>query len=172
MVFPPELLDLLQATKAEPWKGVVYRHMFASYSPTLENTRGARWNPRGVAAIYTSVERETALGEANYRLSLEPLRPRARRAIYSIRVTLHHVLDLRSMKLLQQIGIDDSCLGGVDLSACQQVGGAAAWLDHDGLLVPSARGPGGNLVIFPAKRSSDAVFEVIASEIVEESTLP
>jgi RES domain-containing protein len=62
--YPPELLDRLQALTPAPWSGQVFRHMFGSYPPDAENTRGARWNPPGVAAIYTSLTREGALAEA------------------------------------------------------------------------------------------------------------
>ena len=37
---------------------------------------------------------------------------------------------------------------GEDLSAPQLVGGAVAWLECAGLLIPSARDDGDNLVIF------------------------
>lgn len=55
---------------------IVYRHMLADIPPDRANTRGARWNPPDIAAIYTSFERETALAEAEYYLSLNtpPLR--------------------------------------------------------------------------------------------------
>ena len=57
MVYPPELLDRLQAITPTPWSGQAFRHMFGDYPPDAENTRGARWNPQGVAAIYTSLTR-------------------------------------------------------------------------------------------------------------------
>lgn len=60
MVYPPELLDRLQAITPTPWSGQAFRHMFGDYPPDAENTRGARWNPQGVAAIYTSLTRDGA----------------------------------------------------------------------------------------------------------------
>ena len=38
------------------------------------NTRGARWNPPGLAAIYTSEERDTAIAEGQHAIDMQPLR--------------------------------------------------------------------------------------------------
>ncbi len=50
------------------------------------------------------------------------------------------------------------------------VGGAAEWLKHDGILVPSARALGTNLVIFPNQQSATYRFEVKGSERVTDLT--
>jgi len=168
LVYPPEILDHLEQLSPEDWAGEVFRHMFAGVPPERENTLGARWNPRNLSAIYTSLARETALAEAEYRISLEPFRPRARRTLYRLRVNLHSVLDLRSRTLLGDLGIDQETLSGLDLKRCQQVGGAAAWLGHDGLLVPSARHEGTNLVIYSVNQGPDSEFHVVDSETVED----
>lgn len=170
MVFSPHVLDVLQNVKGDSWNGSVYRHMFAGFPPSLQNTRGARWNPQDVAAIYTSLERETALAEANYRLDLEPLRPKAKRTIYTIRIALRSLVELSGTVLENQLRIDSAVLSGRDLALCQEVGGAVAWLGHDGLVVPSARRrPGGrNLVIFPRELDPDNEFEVLESEVIAD----
>jgi RES domain-containing protein len=79
VVYPPELLDRLQAITPTPWSGQAFRHMFGDYPPDAENTRGARWNPQGVAAIYTSLTRDGALAEAEHQIAVQPIPPRARR---------------------------------------------------------------------------------------------
>src|SRR5262245_40629402 len=135
MIYPPGLLDILQELAPGAWEGEVFRHMFADYPPERSNTRGARWNPAPIAAIYCSLERETALAEAEYQLSLQPIRPRAKRTLYQIKVRLERVLDLRPPQLLEKLGITLNRLGDIDVSACQRVGGAVAWLGYDGLLV-------------------------------------
>jgi hypothetical protein len=50
----------------------------------------------------------------------------------------------------------------------QRVGGAIAWLGRDGLLVPSARADGVNLVIFPNQQKAEYEFRVVASEVIEK----
>jgi RES domain-containing protein len=166
MIYPPEMLDILQAAAVSAWQGTVYRHMFGSHGPARSNTEGARWNPPGLEAIYTSCERETALAEAEYYIGMQPLRPKAKRTIYTIRVSLGKVIDLSAPRLLSQLGITDDVLSSIDHSPCRVIGAAVDWLSHDGLLVPSARRRGGtNLVIFrPDLPASD--FQVTAEEVI------
>lgn len=169
MVYSPLLLDRLQAVEPEAWGGTVLRHMFAAHPPEKENIRGARWNPQDTAAIYTSLTREGVLAEAEHQLDSQPIRPRVRRTIYTVQVTLDAVLDLTDMALLDDLGVGAAELVAVDMRACQDIGGAAAWLDCDGILVPSARSSARNLVIFPAKRSPHAAFEVVSDEDVTDA---
>jgi RES domain-containing protein len=143
--------------------------MFASYPPDRENTLGARWNPPEVPAIYTSLARETVIAEAEYQLDMEPLRPPVRRTVYEIGLTLSAVLDLSSRSALGRLGISEHDLGANDHSACQVIGGAVEYLTHDGLLVPSARSPGGvNLVIYPNRQTSEYQFQILGQEIIFE----
>ena len=95
MLSDQEIRELLARVEVRRWQGHVYRHMFAGIPPDRENIRGARWNAPGVAAIYTSLHRRTALAEADFRLSLEtiPLRRDAARTIYRIQVELSAVVD-------------------------------------------------------------------------------
>lgn len=104
MIYPPDMLDILQSAAVSAWSGTVYRHMFGANLPTHANTHGARWNDTGLAAIYTSCERETALAEAEYYISLQPLRPRAKRALYTVRVTLKNVIDLTARRFSRSLG--------------------------------------------------------------------
>jgi RES domain-containing protein len=166
MIYPPEMLDTLQSAAVSSWEGTVYRHMFGAYPPARSNTTGARWNAPLLAAIYTSLERETALAEAEYAIASQPLRPKAKRMLYTIRVALQNVIDLTAPDLLPQLGITADVLSAVDQSLCRFIGGAVTWLGHDGLFVPSARWAGGtNLVIYQQDPSSD-VFEVVAEEVI------
>ena len=168
MTFDRALLEQLGKLPAAPWRGVVYRHMFADYSPDRENTRGARWNPPGAPAIYASVERALALAEAEYQIGLQPVRPCVRRTVYRIAVTLGSALDLTERAALAGLGVGQAELESLDHAACQRVGAAVEWLGHDGLLVPSARGPGTNLVIFPNQQRADYEFKVIDAEVLPE----
>ncbi len=146
--------------------------MFGDYPPDAENTRGARWNPPGVAAIYTSLAREGALAEAEHQIALQPIPPRARRTVYALELTLASVLDLTNPVLLESLDVGPAELADDDMTACRQLGGASAWLAHDGLLLPSARSPNTNLVIFPANRSRDARFVILNTEPVDRADQP
>jgi RES domain-containing protein len=165
MVHDPDILNLLESLQITAWRGTVFRHMFADFPPTRTNDNGARWNPPGVSAIYTSTERDTVLAEAEHRISLEPFRPRAKRTIYSLAVELGVVIDLRDPQLLVAVGISEATLVQLDFRPCQAIGAAVRFLGADGLLVPSARAVGTNLVIFPHE---DIELEVIGSEVIQE----
>ena len=164
MVYPPLLLDRLQAAAASPWQGRAFRHMFADYPPDAENTRGARWNPAEVAAVYTSLTRDGVIAEANHQIALQPLPPRVKRTVYEIDIALTSVVDLTGSEALVSLDLASDDIAGDDMTACQQIGGAAAWLGRDGVLVPSARSDAVNLVIFAANREPDTRFDVLASE--------
>lgn len=167
MIYDREFLDKLDQLRAGRWRGEVFRHMFGDYPPERENQRGARWNPPETPAIYTSLTRNVALAEANFQISLQPIRPTARRTIYRIRVVLGSIIDLSDRSRLVALGISEDDLASLDLDVCQRVGGAIEWLGNDGLLVPSARADGVNLVIFPNQQKADYEFRVLDSAAVE-----
>ena len=145
-----------------PWRGQVYRHMFASYPPDRENRLGARWNPPDVPAIYTSLSRDAVLAEVEYQLSMEPTRPSVTRTLYQLDVSLSSVLDLTAPQTLASVGLSAADLAAVEHAKCQVVGGAVEYMAHDGLLVPSARHrEGKNLVIYPNRQTEDYRFEVL-----------
>lgn len=140
--------------------------MFGDYSPIRANVTGARWNGPSAAAIYTSCERETALAEAEYYISLQPLRPKAKRTLYTIDVSLRTVVDITAPSALRFLGITADVLRSEDQSRCRLIGNAVNWLGHDGLLVPSARRDSGtNLVIFRQDLGSHE-FHVIDEEVI------
>ncbi len=162
-----DVLRALAEISSSPWNGIVYRHMFADYRPDRENTLGARWNPAGIPAIYTSLSRDTVLAEVDYQLTMEPLRPSVRRTLYKIEVALSSVLDLSSWAVLETLGLSPQGFAGIDHAPCQKIGEVVAHLEHDGLLVPSARLTSGtNLVIYPNRRAPQYRFRVIESEII------
>jgi RES domain-containing protein len=172
MIYPPEMLDILQSATVSAWDGTVYRHMFGSHTADRINTEGARWNAPSLAAIYTSCERETALAEAEYYTSMQPLRPRAKRTLFTIHVSLKNVIDLTAADLLSRLGVADDVLSSIDHSPCRTIGAAVNWLGHDGLLVPSARRRSGtNLVIFQQDLATSA-FEVTDEEIIAPDDRP
>lgn len=169
MIFDQVILDALEALKGEFWEGEVWRVVFGARNPLLANTSGARWNPRDTAALYTSLEKDTALAELDHLRSIQT--PPTRRSGYTLHrlfVRVDRLLDLRDGEVLTSMGVTDDDLVGDDLTACQSVGGAAEWLGCDGLLVPSARATGVNLVIFVNKQDPDATLEVAeSSDIVD-----
>jgi RES domain-containing protein len=167
VIHDPLLLDALEQLDGEEWRGRVFRHVIGSARPELANLRGARWNPAGTQALYTSLDDRTAKAEGDQLISLQPIPPRAPRTIYELEIKAGSLLDLRDRSQLQAVGIGDAELRSDDWGACQRVGGAVAWLRHDALLVPSARDPeGSNLVIFVANLPSEAEIRTIGQRSV------
>src|ERR1700676_3024085 len=91
--------DILAGLPARPWEGVVYRLMLADYPPEKENIVGARWNPPGIGAIYTSESAEIAIAEVTHHLEQQPrpVRRDLKKKIYEIKVALAAVVDLEDV---------------------------------------------------------------------------
>ena len=155
MIYSTALLDALSSLKGLTWEGVVYRHMFGSNPPERENQSGARWNPQEVPAIYCSLEKRTAIAEADFQIAVQPFKPKAERRVHRIQVRLASAVQLTTWTLLESLGVDQTSYGSVEPPRCKEIGGALAYLGHDGILVPSARCDGVNLVIYP---TVDCVF--------------
>jgi len=166
MTHDPKLLDYLESLRRATWQGVVFRYTAGGRPPQRENTMGARWNPRGVPAIYTTLERETAIAELRHHIeALSPRPTRLNFKLYRIRVSVDRVVDLSSEEELGRAGLTLDHLHGDDFSACQRLGAAAHWLSTGALLVPSARRAGArNLVIFSDRQQPDHEFEVLDDE--------
>jgi RES domain-containing protein len=99
-IHDPELLDAIEHLGSEALEDVtVWRHMFNDNPPELSNTRGARWNPAGIAAIYTSEARETAIAEGQHAIDMQPLRPKARRFVYELRVSARKGIAHQAVRL-------------------------------------------------------------------------
>lgn len=168
----PNLLKALAELKPSVWSGRVWRHTFAGNPPDKANGRGARWNPPGIDALYLSLERDTALAEAEHQIAVQPIRPRAKRTLYQLDLELSNVLDLTDQVLLEGLGVSGAALSRLDFTACQRVGGAAAFLGHDGIFIPSGRHHGINLVVFISNQPSDAQLRVRESEVIDPGREP
>jgi RES domain-containing protein len=163
----PKLLEALATLTSRRWSGIVWRHTFADNPPHKANGRGARWNPPGVEALYTSVDRETALAEADHQMAVQPLRPRARRMLHRVEVHFTSVLDLSDAGTLATLGADAAALQGDDHRPLRAIGGAAAFLGYQALIVPSARHGGSNLVIFPTNEGAMDNVHFVGSEVLD-----
>lgn len=167
--FEPDaaVLEALAELKPTTWSGRVWRHTFADNPPDKANGRGARWNPPGTDALYVSLERNGALAEAEHQIEMQPVRPRARRTIHRLQLGLSNLLDLTDKALLKRLGVDDESLAAIDFTACQRVGGAAAFMGHDGILVPSARHRGVNLVVFVTNLRTESEIRVVHADVID-----
>ena len=111
MVHDPDLLDALEQLGAEAWSGRVFRHVLNDNAPELANTRGARWNPPGTAALYTSLAAQTAEAEGSYLISQQSPPLRISRTVYELEVAVTELVDLRGPAELLKVGISEDELG-------------------------------------------------------------
>ena len=144
------VLDALEVLDPEPFEGEVWRIARKGRDPLRGSGAGGRWSPAGeFEVLYTSLEREGALAEIGYRLSLEPVWPsRIEHRIHLIAARAEQTLRFTDVASLAPLGVDPSRYGSFEYAATQAVAAAARFLEFDGLIVPSARYDCANLVLF------------------------
>lgn len=145
--FDPALLDFLESCMLDRWEGTPWREVLGEGDPLRPNLRGARWNPPGVEALYCSLMRKTATAEVDHLVSLQSVPVRRRRSV-QLSVELTRVVDLQDLGGLGPLGIEEVQLTAKSVDVPRSVGHAASWLGCAGLLVPSVRHSGTNLVIY------------------------
>lgn len=163
--YDPAFLDAIEGLPVSNWQGRVWRHMFNDYAPERINTGGARWNPPGVGAIYTALDRETAVAEGQHAIDVQPRRFFRRRVLYELAVDIEDLVDLTTTEALSATGLSLADIDSDDHAACRHVGGAIAWIGRGGVLVPSARHDGTNMVILIGA-GGDAEIERLSFEVL------
>jgi RES domain-containing protein len=92
------------------------------------------------------------------------------RRVYRYEISLAAALDLRESVALATVGLTEGDIQGDDLSACQAVGEAAHYLAMEGIVAPSAAGPGEIVAVFYSRlRMGSAMRDV---DFVEWTSLP
>jgi hypothetical protein len=145
------ILDALEAIDPEPFGGEVWRVTRKGRDALRGSAANGRWSPSGAEfeALYTSLERDGALAEIGYRLSLEPVWPsRLDHEVHLIAVETERTLRFANLESLSPPGVDIARYHTFEYQATQAIAAAAYFLDLDSLIVPSARFACGNFVIF------------------------
>lgn len=144
------ILDALDAMDPVPFEGTVWRITRAGREATRGSAANGRWSPGGIIEVlYTSLERDGALAEIGYRLSLEPVWPsRLQHEIHELVAQSERALEFVDIASLAALGVDVSRYETFDYGATQAIAAAAHFLEFDGLIVPSARHGSSNLVLF------------------------
>jgi hypothetical protein len=160
------LLDALETTAPVAFDGGVWRVAGAGRDPLRGSTANGRWSPGGtIEMLYTSLERDGALAEIGFRLSLEPVWPsRLRHDIHALNVRTARTLAFADVAALAAFGVDVARYETFDYAATQALAAAAYFMEFDGLLAPSGRHPGRNLVLFMDR---DVSLRVLGAEPVD-----
>ena len=162
----PDLLDALDAHQGVAFAGDVWRIVREGRDVLLGYPSKARWDPGGFDVIYTAVQREGALAEIYFHLSRQPVFPSRVKSILSrITVSTRRTLKLADLAAVEALGVLLENFSGLDYGKTQEIGDAANFLGFDGILAPSARWAGQNLVLFTNR------FDPEDLAIVEQETV-
>jgi RES domain-containing protein len=167
LIHDPELLERLSAFPTASFDGEAFRATPMSLDPLTPSTRGGRWAPTGeVSVLYTSKEREGALAEIAFHWGqLTPL-PSKPAALHRLRLTTRRTLRLIQTDLVS-LGVDLGAYRSVNYVRTQVIGAAVAFLERDGLIIPSARWDCENLVLFTDNHDLGDRLEVAETEAVD-----
>lgn len=144
-----QLLDTLEQLGGRPLQHDVWRVSWASRNVLQGGWGAGRWNATGVSqALYTSLDMDGAIAEIYYHLSQHPVRSTADKLLYRLMVSTKNTLCLDDRDTLARLGLGPQSLALTDVARSQEIGAAAHLLEYDSLLVPNARWPCSNLVIF------------------------
>lgn len=148
MIHDPELLERLGGLLREKFEGDCFRATPLSLDPLAPSTRGGRWAPPDeTPVLYTSLAREGAIAEIAFHWGqLSPL-PSKPAALHHLRVTTRKTLRLIRTDL-EALGVKAATYSSANYSQTQAIGAAIAFLECDGLIVPSVRWECDHLVIF------------------------
>ena len=129
--------------------------------------QGGRWNPPGVAALYCGLDPATVADEWYRAAERQGLSPEGflPRTLHCLGVRLTALLDLRSPSTREGVGLGEPQLRAPDPRACQAVGEAAHHLGLEGIIAPSAAGPGVVLAVLLEVLRPESRVEVVSSQI-------
>ncbi len=164
------LLDALDACSREAFEGCAWRVVREGRDPLQGSPSGARWDPGTFDVLYTALERDGALAEIHFHLSRQPVFPSTVRfTLYELSVRVRDLLRLPDAASLERFGIDRDRFAELIYARTQEIGDAARFLGFSGLIVPSARWGGLNLVLFTDRLALDAL-SVRSQELIDWST--
>ena len=163
------ILDALEAAPSQAFQGQTWRVTRKGRDALRGSSAAGRWNPPGeFEVLYTSLERDGAVAEVGYRLSLEPVWPTLiEHDIHLIDVEKQRTLRFADLASLSPLGVDVARYETFDYSATQAIGAAAYFLEFDGLVVPSARFQCLNLVLFLERLPAVGYLQVQATDSID-----
>ena len=166
------LIDALEGRATEVFLGDVWRVTRSGRDALMGSTAPGRWSPgEDRPVLYTSLERDGALAEIGFRLSLEPVWPsRLVHEIHCVEAQTERTLRFVDVAALVPLGVDPARWQGFAYDATRAIAAAAYFLEFDGLIVPSARAACANLVVFLGNLATDIGLSVRRSETVDWSS--
>jgi len=171
------LLDALEAITPVPYCGPVWRVCRKERDATLPWTVVGRWSDGSFAVLYTSLESNTCLAEVYFHYcQKQPVPPsKIRFSLNELKIDLTQSLRLLDTSQLDSVGVTDPLFYERSFQKVvhhtypitQAVGAAANFLGYDGLLVPSARIKGTNVVLLTDNITPEREIQQISSQDVD-----
>lgn len=161
------ILDILESLAPKSFEQTVWRVARKGRDPLRGAIAAGRWNAIGeMEVLYTSSEKDGALAEVGYRLSLEPIWPsKIEHQIHRISITAENALRFRELAELERLGVDIARYESFEYTMTQAIAAAAHFLQFDALVVPSARHTAPNVVLFLDRIQTPP--ELLSSEEVD-----
>jgi RES domain-containing protein len=151
-----KLIDALDGLSPTRFKGTLWRIVRDGRDPCACSASGGRWDDTTFDVLYTSEHRDGAIAEMYFHLLRgHPVFPsRVAFRLHELAVDLPSVLDLADSTRLTALGVDMRRFGQLsyqernsEYPRTQEVAEVAYFLDHAGIVVPSARWDCRNVVI-------------------------
>lgn len=172
-----ELLDTIEELGSETFEGTVWRVCNDKRAPTRGAPVPGRWSDGSSEVLYTSMDAEVALEEVYYHVFRKnPVPPsQVTFLLNELKVKTEQTLQLLDTARLNNLGIEVNSYFSNDLKHAktsiypitQAISAAAEFLGYDGLIVPSARLEGSNLVLFLENILPENSPEVLNQEKVD-----
>lgn len=151
----PQLVAAIDGLPPAAFTGTAFRHQPPQYDPLSgrgARIMGGRWNPPdSFSVLYLGLDRTTVVNEfaraaRRQRREVADFLPRT---LFGYELGLTNLLDLRGHQPLAAVDLTPEDIRSDNLDRCQQVGHAAHHAGREGILAPSAAGPGTVLALFP-----------------------
>jgi hypothetical protein len=163
------VLDALERLDPAPVDSDVWRVTRKGRDPLRGSSANGRWGAPGeIEVLYTSEQRDGALAEVGFRLSLEPVWPSlVQHEVHILAVKAERILRLADMQELENLGVDITRYETFEYAATQAIAAAAHFLEYDGIWVPSARFSCSNLVLFTDRMAHAGHIQLVDSKDVD-----
>lgn len=151
------LIDALENIQPVNFAGPVWRVVRDGRDPLTCGASGGRWDDATFDVLYTSQTGDGAVAEMHFHLSrgLPVIPSRVAYHLYELRVAMTRALKLADLAAFEALGVDASRYGALSYAdrddeypRTQDIGETAHFVGFDGLIVPSARWDGMNVILF------------------------
>jgi RES domain-containing protein len=143
------LLDQVDAHPRRSFAENLWRVSREGRDPLQGGRSLSRWCNGEFDVLYTSLDRDGAIAEVHALLTLQPVFPsKISFHTHKLTIIVEAMLHLADLTLLEKLGVETGSYHEREYRKTQDIADAAFFLGFDGLIVPSARWPCANAVLF------------------------